>query len=529
MDNYMKQRQREVLSLLDTLSRSKLNDYTIQDHNDNMEVVNPPTNCRKVQSSGSAKFINTFSKLIINQPYPDFTHCAHLESAYFFRPETPELFPPNQARHNRSSVKHPIVLNLKSCLKRRGSMDAPRGYSQGTTVKFQLSEREIDEYWYKAKVEPVASSWEPLIKQDLEKAWSFHRENEFRDRIQLIWSRGDDDQLTLDNDTGDVPLYRKATHLYNKATAFYWLSPSQPLDMYEDRKENSMVMYAAICEEWFRSHKTRPNIEFGHFFANPVRVTSTGPTTVREIIKAHHSICEQATHLLKQSNATAQKHRTLSGKTLPNAVFYSILPLYRAIVVILDRSAFVEDDWGDDKDSDSSDDEDEERRDIDGLSSLCEFSRRQTVLIARTGVEDELSAPISFESLMEQALPLDIVDMVTDNVDVVRVPLATAVKFIVNLEMREELAFPKAKGYIPLDPTLCPESPVKCGSEEENYVRYCPMQWAQAIMAAAKKFGYDDLDKVPAAWESIRRVQAKKIGEEFKKLEHWQIVNNWQY
>ena len=63
------------------------------------------------------------------------------------------------------------------------------------------------------------------------------------------------------------------------------------------------------------------------------------------------------------------------------------------------------------------------------------------MIVARTTAEEQLSAPISFESLHSKALPLDRIDFDGEpNVDVIRVTLPDAVRFVIDLEKREDFA-----------------------------------------------------------------------------------------
>jgi len=295
-------------------------------------------------------------------------------------------------------------------------------------------------------------------------------------------------------------------YLCNKPTAFYWLQSAQRRDASGQRTLTPGIIFAAIYEEWLRCHNTEPNIEYGHFFANPVRITSTGPSTVRGVIDTHVSLCTQASSLTNQAKGQADN----IIERLPSSLrHYSLLPLYHAIVVIIDRLDSF------DKDC---------KPESDGFISLRKLAQLQTVLIARTGAEKGLNAPISFESLRSQSLPLERSDVITQDVDVVRVSLAGAVQFIVSLEMREELAILHSKDELPLDTSLCPSAPR--GFEENGQVRYSPEAWADALMVAAEKHGYDN---IPETWESSRRrVQAGLIGEGFCEFKHLPFGYRWR-
>lgn len=57
----------------------------------------------------------------------------------------------------------------------------------------------------------------------------------------------------------------------------------------------------------------------------------------------------------------------------------------------------------------------------DGFVSLCKVAQNQTILIVRIGLEESLSAPISFESLKAQSFPLERPDDATQGLDIIRV------------------------------------------------------------------------------------------------------------
>ena len=106
-------------------------------------------------------------------------------------------------------------------------------------------------------------------------------------------------------------------------------------------------------------------------------------------------------------------------------------------------------------------------------------------MIARTATEEGLSAPISFESLKSQSLPLERSDVITQDVDVVKVSLVAALQFIVSLDVREDLAILKTKDELPLDTSLCPYPPPK-RFEENDQVSQSPEAWADALVVAAE-------------------------------------------
>lgn len=261
-----------------------------------------------------------------------------------------------------------------------------------------------------------------------------------------------------------------------------------------------------ICGEWFRTGNIEPSIEFGHFFASPIRVTSTGPSTICGVIDAHLSLCSQALILMKQATDEA-KHAFKKSPFNPQQ--YSMLSLYRAVIVILDEF--------DGSSLDAADDP-------DGFFNLRKGAQLQTVSIARTGAKTGLSAPISFESLRSNSFPLRRPDVVGSDIDVVRVSITVAVKFIASLEQREELAFLELKKEPFSDEELHPSAPE--GFDENYQIRRNAETWADAVIAAAETQGYD---KIPEAQESIRRVRAELAGEKYFELEHVPFENRLRY
>jgi hypothetical protein len=393
---------------------------------------------------------------------------------------------------------------MTACPRIMASSDTLRK-NQGVAERVRRSDREINEYWVSVVMEePVSDDLKALVRADLKKAWHFRRDMEFRENTKTRWATTDYFRILLEDTVGKMEP-RNSKYLCNKPTAFYWLQSAQQADASGQRTQTPKIIFAAVYEEWLRCHNTEPNIEYGHFFANPVRITSTGPSTVRGVIDAHLSLCTQASSLINQAKGRADN----VFEQLPSALqHYSLLPLYHAIVVIIDRLDRL------DKDCETE---------SDGFISLRKLAQRQTVLIARTGAEEGLSAPISLESLKSQSLPFERSDVITQDVDVIRVSLAVAVQFIVSLEVREELAIPKSKDELPLDTSLCPYPPPK-GFEENGQVCYSPEAWADALIVAAEKHGYDN---IPETWESIRRVQAGLIGEGFCEFKPLPFGNRW--
>ncbi|KAL8927096.1 MAG: hypothetical protein Q9172_001518 [Xanthocarpia lactea] len=355
---------------------------------------------------------------------------------------------------------------------------------------------EVDRYWRAIVTEePVSYELQTLIRADLERTWYFHRINSFHFEVRLHWAGTDSERLVLADSIGRLTT-TELKYLCNKPTAVYCLQSAQYAGCAAENIFIPGLIFGGIFQEWLRYHHKEPLIEFGHFFANPVRITPSGPKTVQGVIDAHLALSAQAAHLFRQvgePNDSSSSHH------------YILSPLYHAIVVIID-SRWIP------------------TREDDGLISLQKFAQNQTALIARTGVEEGLSAPISLKGLEAFAHPLDLSDATSQHVDVIRVSLAAAVHFISDLETKEDLANGKTKQDAHHQRGFDPPTPRRF--EDGLPAAHNVDDWVDAVMAAAEKYGYDNISET---WQSIRRVQASLVGEEFDKLEHWPEEQRWRY
>lgn len=319
------------------------------------------------------------------------------------------------------------------------------------------------------------------ITEDLYKAWHFHREENCRRDQREIWKTTDHARIVLSDTLGSVN--SKAKLLCNKLTAFYYTQSVQygRPDCPEPTQTPGIV-FAALYEEWRRCDSDG-NIEFGHFLANPVRITKSGPDNLQGIVKAHASLCAQATAL------------TLDLEQ------YSMHPLYPGIVIVCDRN-----DLKGNIECHS-----------DGFVSLRKVAEKQTVLVVLTGVNAGL--PISLEKLIPHALPIRRMDVF--GLDAVRVPLDIAAKFFIELKTQ----FQHLGGHNPhvIDQRMCPSATPK---GYDRSVCYNPDTWVRAMQAAAEEHGYDSM------WdtrESLRRVRAHQAGQvTLYEFEHDLFANRWR-
>ena len=265
------------------------------------------------------------------------------------------------------------------------------------------------------------------------------------------------------------------SYMGNKLTACYWLQSSQRSNNTGERSLTPRIVLATIYEAWVHSHLGKPDIEFRHFIANPVRFTASGPTTIRGIIAAHRTLCSRASDYIV---ANGGANYVLGKRRLH--------PLYHCIVMILDRHEYSS------LPSNGAD--------ANGFTSLRKIAKIQTCLLALTGMSS--STPISLEGLRAHALPLEKSDEDIHDLEVLRVPVMKAVQFLVALEWRENLRLPQD---FELDVGICPGASKSPGS------------WAAALMREAEQKG---IDNVIHTRSSVRRVLAEQVGEKYYELEH---------
>lgn len=215
----------------------------------------------------------------------------------------------------------------------------------------------------------------------------------------------------------DFPTHRLRKFM-NKPSVFYWASTAQ------ENGQFTSVVTASIYKEGFRCHDWEPNYELGHFFANPIRITPTGPATISSIIKAHGTICDWIETLLSLVKQGGYDQADMESCRL-DTHYHQLFPSCRAIVMVYD---VCNSDWA---------------KNSEGYILLHEVICQQTVLMVRTGDERGLSEPINFDTIRGESLPMERSDFANhDRIETVRVSMLTAVRLIADLQRKEEAAFP---------------------------------------------------------------------------------------
>lgn len=271
--------------------------------------------------------------------------------------------------------------------------------------------------------EPLTREPKLGIRSQLEDYWKFRRRHiVFSKGNQVSWLHSDSMRI-LDEEAPQLNP-TKLSYFYNKPKTLY-ITPS-------GQRDNlcPMIIFGCI----FLHYDNEPNIEFGHFFADPVRITSNGPNTVVEIVRSHKLLCNQASHLLNR----LRRGEDIYPYCTPSAKSHKLLPLCRAIILVLDEL-----------DQDVEGDE-------DGCVSLDKYSQAQSVFMVQTGNESHLSPPMTFEQIKVKTPPLRRDDWILEDIEVVRASLTIAADFIANVQQKEEAAFPsKMNGHV-INRSLCP-------------------------------------------------------------------------
>lgn len=298
---------------------------------------------------------------------------------------------------------------------------------------------------------------------------------------KVIWTSNDCYRIVLrdvEGMVGDI-----AKEMCNKPTTFYWLQSAQTGATHAHEKSCMPGgIFAAIFEEWHRS-SVHLNIEFGHFFATPVGITATGPSSLPQILKAQSSLCAQAQHIsLDMDN-------------------YSVHPLLPAVILVCDRAERV-------------------GLGPDGYVSLREVARTQTVLVILTGTNrTSTGIHVTLDRLEPLALPIERADANGHNI--LRVPLDIAVNLVTELEGRIDER--KENTGQTLDTSLCRHQ-IPLGYNRD--IAYDSRIWSQTMREEAMKIGFKKL------WDTkfaAVRVHAHLSGQISNcELEHVPFSQSWK-
>ncbi|KAF6220807.1 hypothetical protein HO133_002487 [Letharia lupina] len=127
---------------------------------------------------------------------------------------------------------------------------------------------------------PLTSEIKTKIRSELTRSYHSFRKSVYGLETKTHWASnlGPDTGMTIHNNP-ITPLDDWTLQKFcNKPAALYWARPAQINECCP------RLTFACIYKQWFRSHNRDPNIEFGQLFANPIRISSTGPETIAAIL-----------------------------------------------------------------------------------------------------------------------------------------------------------------------------------------------------------------------------------------------------
>ena len=218
------------------------------------------------------------------------------------------------------------------------------------------------------------------------------------------------------------PAVRFPSQVCNKPTMLYWNVSAQ----LPGPNACPSIIFACIYKCWYRYHDNDPDLKFGKFFAQPFRITQTGPHTIPGILEVHAHLYNRAISDLESIKRSAES----CPDKRSGWENFNLLPLSRAIIVLLDEPCsppvFK----------------------VNRTVSLDDEVQRRTAVLVLTGFDQDLSCALSFDSIRSNALPLARNDVEATDSNVIRVSLKTAVHFIAELQQREERAVSDRRGEL---------------------------------------------------------------------------------
>ncbi|PTB67409.1 hypothetical protein BBK36DRAFT_1167806 [Trichoderma citrinoviride] len=253
-------------------------------------------------------------------------------------------------------------------------------------------------YHQRALVRDLDRPFEDITRE--EKLWYLrtHLEGEHRGHqfLMCAWRTYDPPiELPLPR----IPGYQ-FQDIYNKSVPIYILKGHWWL---------AGILDNYIYRRWFKPY--RSEIEYGRFITKFIGLRDTDTpcaATLQRIVSLNGAVCAQIHELRKEYDRVIAGESARRLDIVKDHHHYVLQPLFQALLLVLNPT-----DWhGEDS------------------SSIG----RIPVILVRTGVEDGLSEPITFESIVDK----------TDGYvgeNAIRTTVETAIGFVMDLEARETRAF----------------------------------------------------------------------------------------
>ncbi|KAJ4007668.1 hypothetical protein NW752_010336 [Fusarium irregulare] len=274
-----------------------------------------------------------------------------------------------------------------------------------------------------------------------------------------------------------------------------------------------------LYRAWLQQHRGRPPFQRGGFLSKPMRFGGDGIQRLGDLSKYHAQLSAKLeTELdtrLQFKMCPSIPEEVAHWRPLPSPKIqtfrqhgYLMRPLFRALYMVLDNQTIP------DVISRPVRRENEEyfawrqRRLVDEISQY-------SVPLIRTGDEETLSSPISFSSLLDSGLALDVNRPdYQDGVEpmAVRVRLNTAIQFIWDILERERNASKEVdkvhKGLL----------------REQN--EYCQL-WVYRLIAKCKDFGMDCEQASSVATErALAKVNEEACDSQVEPW--WKMMDRWK-
>jgi hypothetical protein len=247
----------------------------------------------------------------------------------------------------------------------------------------------------------------------------------------------------------------------NKSVPIFLIGPGSTSDFnVRTRSLLNVVLHNYLYRTWFKPY--RSEIEFGQFLAQPISVGpdskspqlefANGVDAAHFIAALSHKICSRIEDIQRKigdrsSFTTPWDEMMALGKeigirtdwyTVHEQRFMVLQPLFRAVAILINQRHYG--------------------LDVPAIGHL-------PILLVLTGYQEGLSAPITFEPIANR---IRAYHGAGDSVQAVETSLATAIKFVMDLEKRELDAFgPRPDPALIRQPGMTGKGPNILGSDPD--------------------------------------------------------------
>ncbi|KAI1277715.1 hypothetical protein F5Y07DRAFT_362696 [Xylaria sp. FL0933] len=333
----------------------------------------------------------------------------------------------------------------------------------------------------------------------------FYEAAALRLRFQPPFSHGWSRTLLMSK-PAEVALRTHELDLWNKQTAVYFVGDS-PHSGHNDHGYTDRRLGAYIYREWHRVHDGRPNLQRYNFFAKALQVktksSESESSDVAAVIDIHRRLCDSMSARLDKE-VIFRYPFLAAGEEVESTNFpqagiaktwrehgFTMGHLFRAVLLVADENVIPETfPVPPESELGHGSTHKEMAAWLERLMPECR------VLMVRTGDDAHLSRPVSFASLVDP-LDSDQGDGGSGQVDIVRVTVPVAIRFLHELQVREEAAYPDLRRV--------------ADRMTEDRERAC-CEWVDSVMRHAEDVG---MDGNMYTWKAVRRMWAARDGETF--------------